>query len=241
MNGSFSGKGGHCPDHVKIQNVIGKKEAGSDVCTMGTLEKIKEHKIIAILRGAAPGDVPRIASALYDGGIRLMEVTLNSERPLEAIQALRQTWDGRMSIGAGTVLSVAEAVQAVEAGAEFVISPVLDVQVVRQVKAMGAVSIPGAFTPTEILQAKQAGADIIKVFPANMGPGYLKNLLGPFDGFPLMPTGGVGLDNIKDYQRAGAVAFGVGATLIDTSRTIDAGFLNELTDLAARYVRAVQS
>src|SRR5881392_2413552 len=132
---------------------------------MNSLEQIFEHKIVAIIRGAEPTDVLKIAEALYAGGIRLMEVTLNSPGALQLIRELKMEMEGRMLIGAGTVLNVEDASKAIDAGASFIISPIVDVPTIQFTKQNNIVSVPGAYTATEIHHAFSQGADIIKVFP----------------------------------------------------------------------------
>ena len=206
---------------------------------MTTLEQILEHKIVAILRGCKPANILEISQALYDGGIRLLEITLNSPGALDAIQQVAEQFGDRMVIGAGTVLTVEEVKAAVTAGARFVLSPSLDMEVIRFTRDLGAVSVPGAFTATEILTAYRAGANIVKVFPASVGPAYFRDIRGPLPQIPLMPTGGVNMDNIRDFQKAGAVAFGVGSALVPASQGVVVGELRELTSRAAGYVEAI--
>jgi len=205
---------------------------------MPTLSKIMEHRLIAIIRGLAPADVQAVAEALYAGGIRLLEVTLNSADPLTAIRQLSEAMSGRMIIGAGTVLDPQMAEAAIAAGARFLLSPVVDADVIRTTKALGAVSIPGAYTPTEIFAAHRAGADLVKVFPATT-PAYIRGIAGPFPYIPLLPSGGLTPENIPDYRAAGAVAFGVGSTLIEKADAITPAYLERLTERAARFVAAV--
>lgn len=206
---------------------------------MNTLPRILNHKIIAIIRGAQPDDVLHIAQALYEGGIKLLEVTLNSPDALSSITKVTTHMGTNMTVGAGTVLDATMATAAINAGAQFIISPSLDLETIFATQQGGAVSIPGAFTATEILSAYKNGADIIKVFPASIGPTYIKDLHGPFPHIPLMPTGGVNLTNIKEFQKAGAVAFGVGSALVDTSVKISDAYLKELTENSKKYVDAV--
>lgn len=205
---------------------------------MSTLSKIKEHSIIAIVRGLRPGYVVDVAQALYAGGIRMLEVTMNSDEPLVAIRRLTEAMGERMVIGAGTVLDTQAVEAAVEAGARFILSPVVDADVIKATKALGAVSIPGAFTPTEIYAAYKHGADIVKVFPAT-SPAYIRGIRGPFPQIPLLPSGGITPQNIKDFKQAGAAAFGIGSTLIDTARPITAEYLKQLTDKAREFVAAI--
>lgn len=206
---------------------------------MNTLPRILNHKIIAIIRGAQPDDVLHIAQALYEGGIKLLEVTLNSPDAFSSITRVKARMGTNMLVGAGTVLNAAMATAAINAGAQFIISPSLDLETIFATQQGGAVSIPGAFTATEILSAHKNGADIIKVFPASIGPTYIKDLHGPFPHIPLMPTGGVNLTNIKEFQKAGAVAFGVGSALVDTALKLSDAYLKELTGNAKKYIDAV--
>ncbi|MGV3764167.1 bifunctional 4-hydroxy-2-oxoglutarate aldolase/2-dehydro-3-deoxy-phosphogluconate aldolase [Parapedobacter sp.] len=205
---------------------------------MSTLAKIKAHRLIAIVRGLAPEDVLPVAEALYVGGIRLLEVTMNSAEPLAAIRSVNNALGGRMVIGAGTVLDARMAEAAVSAGARFVLSPVVAIEVVEAVKALGAVAIPGAYTATEIFTAYKYGADIVKVFPAT-SPAYIKDLAGPLPQIPLLPTGGITPENVSDYRRAGAVGFGVGSALVDTKQPITPQYLQQITEKARRFVAAL--
>jgi len=206
---------------------------------MTVLSKILTHKIVAIIRGAAPQEVLKIARALQEGGIGVMEITLNSPDALTAIGQVAAAMGDLVAVGAGTVLNAGEAEAAIAAGATFIISPVLDLETIRVTKQLDAVSIPGAFTATEILTAHRQGADIIKVFPASVGVGYFRDLRGPLPRIPLMPTGGVNLGNIREYQKVGAVAFGVGSALVDTSQPVTEAYLQQLTEKARQYVEAV--
>jgi 2-dehydro-3-deoxyphosphogluconate aldolase/(4S)-4-hydroxy-2-oxoglutarate aldolase len=205
---------------------------------MSTLSQILEHKIIAIIRGAEPSDVLKIAEALYAGGIRILEITMNSAEPLEVIREVAARLGDKMTIGAGTVLDSETVRDAVDAGARFVLSPVTDPDVIQTAKSLGIVSIPGAYTATEIFTAFRQGADIIKVFPAN-SPAYLKDLAGPLPQIPLLPTGGITLDNIADFHQAGAVGFGIGSALVDTKKKITEQYLSQLTTKAAAFVKAI--
>jgi 2-dehydro-3-deoxyphosphogluconate aldolase/(4S)-4-hydroxy-2-oxoglutarate aldolase len=202
------------------------------------LDKILEHKIIAIIRGANPADVLKIAEALYAGGIRLIEVTMNSSGPLAAIEELSNKLGDKILIGAGTVLDVATARAAITAGAKFILSPIVAVDVIKVTKDSGGISIPGAHTATEIFNAHKNGGDIIKVFPAT-SPDYIKNILGPLPHIPLLPTGGVNLENIKQYQNAGAVGFGIGSSLVNTQKAVTKEYLAQLTETAKKYVQAI--
>ncbi|HTJ11974.1 MAG TPA: bifunctional 4-hydroxy-2-oxoglutarate aldolase/2-dehydro-3-deoxy-phosphogluconate aldolase [Dinghuibacter sp.] len=194
------------------------------------------HRLVAIVRGALPSDFPSILSALYEGGVRAVEVTLNSPDALSLLAAASSFWGDRLLLGAGTVMDAASVDAAVASGARFIISPHLDPLVVAATLSAGIISIPGAYTPTEIVTAHRLGAHIVKVFPASVGPSYLRDLRGPLPHIPLMPTGGVTLSNIKAFSQAGAVAFGVGSALVDTSGPID---FSALRARAAEFVEAV--
>ncbi|OLY92139.1 2-keto-3-deoxy-phosphogalactonate aldolase [Cnuella takakiae] len=202
------------------------------------LEQIKEHQVIAILRGLDPAMVLPVAEALYAGGIRLVELTLNSPGALPAIEALTATLKDRMLVGAGTVLDAAEARNAIAAGARFIISPTLDADTIRATRDLGAVSIPGAYTPTEVLQAHRAGGQIIKVFPAQ-SPAYIRDLRAPLSHILLMPTGGVGVENIRDFKKAGGVGFGIGSALVDARKQGEPNFLSQITGKATALLQAL--
>ena len=206
---------------------------------MTPLQQILENKIVAIVRGVRPDAVPDIAAALYAGGICLLEITLNSPDALAVIRDLSVRMGDRLLVGAGTVLDAGEAQAAIDAGARFIISPTLDIPTIQVTRQLQAVSIPGAFTATEILTAYRNGADIIKVFPASVGAGYFRDLRGPLPHIPLMPTGGVSLENISDFYKAGAVAFGIGSALVNGKQPVTDEYLRQLTETAARFSKAI--
>ncbi|AIZ65509.1 2-dehydro-3-deoxyphosphogluconate aldolase (plasmid) [Hymenobacter sp. DG25B] len=206
---------------------------------MTPLTHILENKLVAIIRGAEPKKLLPIARALHAGGVRTMEITLNSPGALAAIEELAREMEGQMLVGAGTVLDAESARAALLAGARFIISPTLNKKTIRITRRYGAVSIPGAYTATEILKAYEYGGDIIKVFPASMGATYFKDIAGPLPQIPLMPTGGVRLDNIKSFQEAGAVAFGLASALVNTTQKVTDAYLRQLTATARQFVEAV--
>ncbi len=207
---------------------------------MAVIDQLSENKIIAILRGASPKDVLSIAEVLCEGGIRLLEITMNSAEPLRVIEEVANKLGNIMTIGAGTVLDTDMAADAVRAGATFILSPVADEKVIRATKTLGAVSIPGAYTATEIYRAYQAGADVVKVFPV-LSPSYIKDIKGPLPQIPLLPTGGITLENISEYKKTGAFGFGIGSALVDTKRAITDQYLSELRDKARQFVHAVHA
>lgn len=205
---------------------------------MTTISQILQSKIVAIIRGANPDDVPAIANALFEGGVKVLEITLNSPKALSVIEELSVKMKDKILVGAGTVLDAASAVDAISAGANFIISPTLDFYTIQITKTYGAVSIPGAYTPTEVLAAFKNGADIIKVFPA-CNPQYIRDLRGPLSQIPLMPTGGVNLANIKEFHNAGGVVFGIGSALVNANHPVTAKSLQQLTQRAREFVEAV--
>lgn len=205
---------------------------------MTVLSQLLEHKIIAIIRGAQPADVLPIVQALYNGGIKAVEITLNSPNAIQVINEIFDQQKDKMLVGAGTVLDAASASEAIDAGAQFIISPSVDIETIQLTKQKGKVSIPGAYTATEIVTAYKAGGDLIKVFPAS-NPQYIKDLMGPLSHIPMIPTGGINLDNIRDFKKAGGVAFGIGSSLVDTKRAITKTYLDQLTAMAKQFVEAV--
>jgi 2-dehydro-3-deoxyphosphogluconate aldolase / (4S)-4-hydroxy-2-oxoglutarate aldolase len=206
---------------------------------MTALSQILEHKIVAIIRGADPDDVLKIAKALYEGGIKVLEVTFNSPDALSVLKELSMKMGNELLIGMGTVLDAATAKEAVSAGAKFIISPSFNIETVQATRKLGAVSIPGAFTPTEIVNAFNSGGDIIKIFPASANVNYIKEIRAPLSHIPLMPTGGITLDNIREFQKAGAVAFGIGTALVDTKEKITGDYLKQLKEKAEKFVQAI--
>lgn len=180
--------------------------------TIGTIE---EGRIIAILRGDFEGREEEIVSALVDGGITAVEVTLNSPDALKTIDRLARSFGSRIAVGAGTVLTVGEVVRAAGAGARFIVSPNRDTRVIAETRRLNLVSLPGCFTPSEIVEALDAGADAVKIFPADtLGPAYIRAVRAPLGDVRLIPTGGVTPEKAREYFDAGAWAVGVGSELL---------------------------
>ncbi|MEM9418534.1 MAG: bifunctional 4-hydroxy-2-oxoglutarate aldolase/2-dehydro-3-deoxy-phosphogluconate aldolase [Planctomycetota bacterium] len=174
--------------------------------------------VVGIFRWPEPVDVVPVVRALGQGGVGLVEVTMNTPGVCESIRAVRETrGEGDAGlIGAGTVLDVAMAERAVEAGAEFLVTPTTEEPVIRWAVERGVPVLPGAFTPSEALRAWGAGATAVKIFPAeDLGPRYIGNVLAPLDMLRLVPTGHLTLDDLPAYFQAGATAVGVGGTMID--------------------------
>ena len=212
---------------------------------MTNLEWIQQRKIIAIVRGLAPEYMVKLAEALYEGGIDLMEVTFNQAKPetwkdtAAAIKAVSEHMQGKMLVGAGTVIRQEQLDMAKEAGALYIITPNTNVELIRKVKEYGLLSFPGAFTPTEIEMAYEAGADAVKVFPAgNLGPSYIKAVKAPLSHIPLMAVGGVNEKNAADFLKAGCCGIGVGGNLVNKD-WIEAGEWDKIIALAQEYRKAV--
>lgn len=208
---------------------------------MDTLQWVERHRIVAIFRGVSGDAADRGAEALLAGGIRVMEVTMNTEGALDSLAKWRKAYGGEAAIGAGTVLDLEMAKAAVASGAQFLISPNLDEDVVRYGTEQGVDVFPGVMTPTEIVRAWKAGARAVKLFPmGSLGLKYLKDIRAPLDSIPIIVTGGVNLDNIADFLRAGAVGVGLGSNLVD-KKLIAEGRFDELEANARAYVEAAHS
>ncbi len=178
--------------------------------------RIREHGIIAIVRGDyLPAALHAAAKAAADGGIRLLEITLNSPGALAAIGMLRAAFGDRLTVGAGTVRVPEQAEAAAQAGAQFLVAPGFDAPTVAAARRLGLLHLPGVLTPTEAMAAAAAGCRMLKLFPADsLGPGYLRALRAPLNDLEFVPTGGIGADNLGAFVAAGAVAVGVGSTLL---------------------------
>lgn len=182
---------------------------------MNWADILRDLPLIAILRGLTPDEAIPVADALYEGGVRCVEVPLNSPQPLQSIAAIRREYDGRMFVGAGTVLTVTDVADVVAADGAFVVSPNTDASVIAATKSAGLVSLPGFFSPSEGFAALAAGADGLKLFPADhAGPAYVKALKAVLPpAAPLFAVGGVDESRFGAYLAAGAAGFGLGSTL----------------------------
>jgi 2-dehydro-3-deoxyphosphogluconate aldolase / (4S)-4-hydroxy-2-oxoglutarate aldolase len=201
-------------------------------------DQLEQSRVVAIMRHTEPTQAVRTVHALLDGGVCVIEVTFNSRGVLDMLRAVDQEFGDRVLLGAGTVLDLESAEQALDNGAKFIVSPHIDTDLVRAMSDRGVPTVPGAFTASEVLAARRAGASVVKVFPVGgVGPGYIKDLLGPLGGIPLMPTGGITLDNAADFVRAGAYGLGVGSSLVD-ARTVAAGNFSEITRRARGFIEA---
>ena len=202
---------------------------------------IEELGVVAIIRMQDPAAVRGVVDALAEGGVRAVEVTMTVPRAIELIGEIAPTLPEGFLFGAGTVLDGDTVKRAVAAGARFIVSPVFRRDVIEAAHREGVPVMPGCFTATEILNAWDAGADIVKVFPAtSVGPSYLKDIRGPLPQVKLMPTGGVSIDNVGDWLNAGAVAVGVGSALLD-GKAIAAKQFGPITENARRIVANVRA
>lgn len=213
---------------------------------MTTLEFVRKSKIIAIVRGLEPEYMLKLAEALYKGGVDLMEVTFDQTKPdtwkdtAAAIKAVGEAMEGKMLAGAGTVVTLEQLHMAADAGAKYIISPNMNPSIIRETKRMGLCSFPGAMTPSEIEEAHQAGADIVKVFPAGvLGAAYIKAIKAPLKHIDVMAVGGVNEKNTADFLKAGCCGVGVGGNLVNKD-WIAAGEWGKITALAAEYRKAAE-
>ena len=205
-----------------------------------TLAAVERVGVVAVIRIADPSRLNDVVGALVEAGVRVMEVTMTVPGAVELIRKTAPTLPAGFVLGAGTVVDADTATRVIDAGAAFIVSPVFRRAVVDVAVARDVLVIPGCLSPTEVLDAWDAGAGLIKIFPAtSMGPGYLKDLHGPLPHVKLMPTGGVTVDNAGDWIRAGAVAVGVGTSLLD-SAAIAEGRYDVIVEKGKRIVENVR-
>lgn len=212
---------------------------------MDTLEKLLQGKIVAIIRKVKPQQMFDTVSALYEGGIRLVEVTFDHtnkdtiQETVESLKIINERLGDKVLLGAGTVLTAEHVDVACECGARYIISPDVNVSVIKRTKELGLVSLPGALTPTEIMTAANAGADVVKLFPAGvLGLDYIKAVMGPLSHIPYFAVGGVDEKNIRAFMDAGIKGFGIGGSLVDTG-AVKAGDFWKLTEKARGLIGAV--
>lgn len=204
-------------------------------------QQMLDAGVIAVIRAQSIQQLTHIAQALIAGGVPSIEVTMSTPKAIAGIEALADSIGDQAIIGVGTVLDASTARDAISAGAQFVVSPILDETVIAATRRYGKISIPGAFTPTEILQAWTAGADIVKVFPSTtLGPQYFKDIFGPLPQVRLMPTGGVDLKNAADWIKAGAACLGVGSSLLTKDALTNQDWPS-ITTTARAFVQAVSA
>lgn len=207
------------------------------------IARIQKEKIIAIVRGLPVDTVLKVVQALYDGGIRFVEVTFSQNSPTciedtyRAIEAIAGRFP-ELYVGAGTVVTMQQLYAAHRAGARYMISPNTNPALIREAKRLGMLAMPGAMTPSEIVEAYEAGADFVKLFPTdNLGAGYIRAIRAPLSHIPMLAVGGVNDENMEEFYRAGVCGFGIGGNIVN-KKLIAAGDFAGMTELAWRYVAA---
>jgi 2-dehydro-3-deoxyphosphogluconate aldolase/(4S)-4-hydroxy-2-oxoglutarate aldolase len=204
------------------------------------LSQLLDSGIVAIIRANDGSRLADVAEALLAGGVNVMEVTFTVPKAHRVLEQVADRLGDKVLLGAGTVLDPETARIAMLAGAEFIVSPAVNADVIRCCRRYDKLIFPGAFTPTEVLTAWEAGADIVKIFPSEVtGPAYLKALHGPLPQIRLMPTGGVNLETAASFLRAGACALGIGGSLVEP-KAVAAGDMTRIETLAKQYVKIVQ-
>ena len=209
------------------------------------IDAINEHKIIVIVRGVDQEKLIPLVRAMYDGGIRLVECTydasgkISDEEITANIEMLAKEFEGKMYIGAGTVVTAKQVELTKKAGGKFIISPDTDAEVILATKQAGLVSIPGAITPTEVKMAHKAGADFIKLFPVDLyGPKYIKIIKAPLSNVRLLAVNGITAENMREYLDAGACGVGVGSGIVN-KECIGKNDFESITELAKAYVKQI--
>lgn len=205
-----------------------------------TLKRILDGGIVAVVRFGASEPLVKVVEALALGGVTAAEITFTVPDAVEVIRQVRREVGDSVVLGAGTVLDPETARAAILAGAEYIVAPIVNLDVIRLCRRYDKVVMPGAFTPTEVVSAWEAGADVVKVFPAEVGgPPYLKALRGPLPQVRLMPTGGVDLSTAESFIKAGECCLGIGSSLVD-SKAIASGDFTRIRELAAQFVTIVR-
>lgn len=203
------------------------------------INTIKENKIIAVIRLRETDKLKKVVDSLLNGGIKIIELTMTIPNAIEQINKISEEFINDALIGAGSVLNSKTAKDVIDAGAKFVASPIFNEEVISLVHSYELPMIPGCFTPTEIINAHNHQADFIKVFPAdNLGTSFIKSILAPMPQLKLIPTGGVTIDNAKDWLKAGCIAVGIGSALID-SNLINNNNYTQLTENSKKIVQNI--
>jgi 2-dehydro-3-deoxyphosphogluconate aldolase / (4S)-4-hydroxy-2-oxoglutarate aldolase len=204
------------------------------------LKWVLDAGIVAVVRAPDSQQLVEVARALADGGVTVIEITMSVPNALDVLRQVRQAMGEKILLGAGTVLDPETARAVLLAGAEYIVTPTLNLEVIRLCQRYDKLVLPGAFTPTEILTAWEAGADIVKVFPADVvGPAFFKAVRGPLPQIRLMPTGGVDLNTAADFLKAGACCLGIGSQLVEPKAVAERNF-DGIRDLARQYVGIVK-
>jgi 2-dehydro-3-deoxyphosphogluconate aldolase/(4S)-4-hydroxy-2-oxoglutarate aldolase len=204
------------------------------------LQRILSSGIVAVIRAERSDRLIEVARALLAGGVEVMEVTFTVPNAVQVLEQVATEFGDRILLGAGTVLDPETARAALLAGAEFIVAPNTNVEVIRLCRRYDSLVLPGAYTPTEVVTAWENGADIVKIFPSDVGgPRYLKALRGPLPQVRMMPTGGVNLETAADFLRAGACALGIGGSLVEAT-AVSSGNMQRIETLARQYVQIVR-
>ena len=204
------------------------------------LERVLDRCIVAVIRAESPDLLVDVAEALVAGGVEVMEVTFTVPRVTQVLEKVAAKLGNKILLGAGTVLDAETARAAILAGAEFIVSPVVNIGVIELCRRYSKLVMPGALTPTEVVTAWQAGADIVKIFPSELtGPKYIKSLKAPLPQIRMMPTGGVNLDTAEEFLKCGACALGIGGSLVEP-KAVASGDLKRIEALARQYVEIVK-
>lgn len=205
-----------------------------------TLKRILDGGIVAVVRAESGESLVKVVRALADGGVTAAEITFTVPDAIEVIRQVRKEIGDEVVLGAGTVLDPETARAALLAGAEYIVAPSLNLDVIRLCRRYDKVVMPGVLTPTEVVAAWEAGADVVKIFPADLGgPAYLKALRGPLPQIRMMPTGGVDLTTAESFLRAGACCLGVGGSLVEP-KAVASGDFARIRDLAGHYATIVR-
>jgi len=205
------------------------------------LELVKSLGVLAVIRGPSVELTIKMVGALVSGGVKGIEITYSTPNAEQVVAELDRTFGDEILLGMGTLIETSQAQSAMAAGAKFLVSPVCEPEVVKAMVASGLATMAGALTPTEVLQAYRLGADIVKIFPGSLGgPGYIKALKGPFPYIPMMPTGGVSAENVKDWFAAGVVAVGAGSELCPPQLAREGKF-EEITHRAVEFMKVVST
>lgn len=205
-----------------------------------TAQRLAAAGLIPVLRARSVNEALALVDAMVAGGVTVVEVTMTVPGAMSVLRQLKSKYGSQLLLGSGTVMSVEQCVETIEAGSEFVVSPSLQLDVIRKTKELGKLSIPGALTPTEVIAARNAGADFVKIFPCSAvgGASYLKALKAPFPDLRLIPTGGVTLQSAAEFLEAGASALGVGSDLVNAKAIAD-GKPEIVTSAARAYLEII--
>ncbi len=204
------------------------------------LKKIQELGVLAVIRGPSEELTLKMVDALVAGGVIGIEITFTTPNALEVVKALDDEFGEKIILGMGTLTQEDQAEAAVVSGAKFLVSPHTEKKLAKAMVATGLPTMMGALTPSEVMKARSYGSDVVKIFPGSLGgPAYMKSLKGPFPDIPMMPTGGVSSENLRDWFMAGAFAVGAGSNLCPKTLAL-AGEFDQITDIARKYIDAIE-